>query len=100
MSPREFLDVDPRMLHLPGSRRSGADPFKLHRQIARYGASIADMPPLEVSRGTDGQLMINNGVTRATRIAQLSPGTLVRVEVIDELPIPVGSFPKIGDSIP
>jgi hypothetical protein len=44
--------------------------------------------------------MINNGVTRATRIAQLSPGTLVRVEVIDELPIPVGSFPKIGDSIP
>jgi len=35
---------------------------------------------LEVSRGTDGELVINNGVTRATRIAKLSPGTTVRVE--------------------
>ena len=100
MSPREFLDVDPRTLHLPGSRRSGADAFKLHRHMARYGASVQGMPPLEVSRGTDGELMINNGVTRATRIARLSPGTTVRVEVIDDLPIPVGSFPTIGESIP
>lgn len=58
------------------------------------------MPPLEVSRGTDGELVINNGVTRATRIARLSPGTTVHVEIIDDLPIPVGSFPSIGDSIP
>jgi hypothetical protein len=58
------------------------------------------MPPLEVSRGTDGELVINNGVTRATRIAKLSPGTTVRVEVIDDLPIPVSSFPSIGDLIP
>jgi hypothetical protein len=36
----------------------------------------------------------------ATRIAKLSPGTLVRVEVIDDLPIPVGSYPKIGDLLP
>ena len=58
------------------------------------------MPPIEVSRGSDGELVINNGVTRATRIAKLSPGMLVRVEVIDDLPIPVGSFPSIGDLIP
>ncbi len=58
------------------------------------------MPPLEVSRGTDGELVINNGVTRATRITKLSPGTTVHVEVIDDLPIPVGSFPSIGDLIP
>jgi hypothetical protein len=58
------------------------------------------MPPLEVSRGNDGELVINNGVTRATRIAKLSPGTLVRVELIDDLPIPVGAFPSIGDLIP
>jgi hypothetical protein len=100
MNPRVFLDVDPRTLRLPGSRRSGADPWKLHRQIVRYGASAQGMPPLEVSRGTDGELVINNGVTRATRIAKLCPGTTVRVEVIDDLPIAVGSFPSIGDLQP
>lgn len=100
MNPRVFLDVDPRTLRVPGSRRSGADPWKLHRQIAKHGNSTQGMPPLEVSRGTDGELVINNGVTRATRIAKLSPGTTVRVEVIDDLPIPVGSFPSIGDLIP
>lgn len=100
MAPRVFLDVDPRTLRVPGSRRSGADPWKLHRQIAQCGNSTHGMPPLEVSRGTDGHLLINDGVTRATRIAKLSPGTTVRVEVIDDLPIPVGSFPSIGDLIP
>jgi hypothetical protein len=100
MNPRVFLDVDPRTLRVPGSRSSGADPWKLHRQIAQFGSSTPGMPPLEVSRGTDGELVINNGVTRATRIAKLSPGTMVRVEVIDDLPIPVGSFPSIGDLIP
>jgi hypothetical protein len=100
MTPRVFLDVDPRTLRLPGSRRSGADPMKLHRQIAQFGTSVVGMPPLEVSRGTDGALVINNGVTRATRIAKLLPGVTVRVEVIDDLPIPVGSFPSIGDVLP
>lgn len=100
MNPRVFLDVDPRTLRVPGSRRSGADLFKLHRQIAQFGGSDQGMPPIEVSRGIDGQLVINNGVTRATRMAQMSPGTTVRVEVIDDLPIAVGSFPAIGDMIP
>jgi hypothetical protein len=100
MTPRVFLVVDPRTLRVPGSRRCGADPFKLHRQIARFGKATGGMPPLEVSRGTDGELMINDGVTRATRIAKLSPGTLVRVEVIDHLPVAVNSFPSIGDLIP
>jgi hypothetical protein len=53
-----------------------------------------------MGRGTDGELVINDGVTRATRIAKLSSGTTVRVEVIDDLPIPVGSFPSIGDLLP
>lgn len=100
MNPRVFLDVDPGTLRVPSSRRAGADPWKLHRQIVKHGSSTQGMPPLEVSRGTDGELVINNGVTRATRIAKLSPGTTVRVEVIDDLPIPVGSFPSIGDLIP
>jgi hypothetical protein len=100
MNPRVFLVVDPRTLRVPGSRSSGADLLKLHRQIAQFGSSDHGMPPLEVSRGIDGEFVINNGVTRATRIAKLSPGLAVRVEVIDDLPIPVGSFPSIGDLIP
>jgi hypothetical protein len=58
------------------------------------------MPTVEVSRGTDGELVINNGVTRATRVAMLRSGLLIRVEVIDDLPIPVGSYPSVGDLIP
>ena len=58
------------------------------------------MPPVEVYRGTDGELMIYNGVTRATRIAKLLPGQLIRVEVIDDLPTPVGHLPTVGDTLP
>jgi hypothetical protein len=100
MNPRVFLDVDPRTLWLPGSRRSGADPFKLQRQIAKFGSSVQGMPPLEVSRGTDGELVINDGLTRATRVAKLLPGVTVRVEGVDDLPFPVGSYTSIGDLNP
>ena len=58
------------------------------------------MPPLLVSRGSDGELVINDGVTRASRVAKLLPGTPVRVEVIDDLPIPVGTYPSVGDLLP
>jgi len=100
MQPRLFLDLDPRALHLPTSRITGADPFKLHRQIAKFGTSTRGMPVLEVSRGSDGELMIDDGVTRATRVAKLLPGVLVRVEVIEDFPAPVGHLPTIGDTIP
>jgi hypothetical protein len=100
MNPRVFLDVDPRTLRLPSSRRSGADPAKLQRQIAQFGRSVTGMPDLLVSRGTDGALVISDGVTRATRVAKLLPGRRVRVEVIDDLPIPVGSYPAVGDMLP
>jgi hypothetical protein len=100
MPPRLFLDVDPRTLHLPTTRPGGADSFKLHRQIARFGKTTQGMPPLEVSRGSDGELMISDGVTRATRVAMLLPGQLVRVEVIDDYPVPVGHLPTIGDTVP
>jgi hypothetical protein len=100
MDPRLFLDVDPRALHLPTSRPSGADPLKLHRQIARHGTSTQGMPPLEVYRGTDGALMIFDGVTRATRVTKLLPGQRVRVEVIDDIPTAVGHLPTVGDRLP
>jgi hypothetical protein len=100
MNPRLFLDVDPRRLHLPTPRLSGADPLKLHRQIVRHGTSTQGLPPLEVYRGTDGELMIFDGVTRATRVGKLLPGQPVRVEVIDDLPTPVGHLPTVGDKLP
>jgi hypothetical protein len=98
--PSDFRDVDPRELRVPSSRRTGADPVKLQRQIARFGASAAGLPPLITYEGSDGVLVIYNGVTRATRIAKLAPGTLVRVEVIGKLRRAYGPDPKIGDLLP
>ena len=95
-----FLDVDPRTLHLPPSARCGADPGKLQRQIARFGKSAAGMPAPWVYQGSDGALVISNGVTRATRVAKLLPGVLVRVEVIGTLKTPVGHYPTVGDRLP
>jgi hypothetical protein len=97
--PSEFRDVDPRELRAPPSRPR-ADPIKLARQIARFGGSSAGMPPLIVYEGVDGALVIYNGVTRATRIAKLAPGTLVRVEVIGRLRRAFAQEPKIGDVLP
>src|SRR2546430_6875116 len=100
MNPRVFLDVDPRTLHLPTTRPAGADPLKLQRQLARFGSATQGMPPLEVYRGTDGELVVYDGVTRATRVAKLLPRQLVRVEVIDDLPTPVGHLPTVGEKLP
>ena len=100
MSSPVFLDVDPRTLHLPPSARFGADPGKLQRQIARFGRSTTGMPAPWVYRGSDGALVITNGVTRATRVAKLLPGVLIRVEVIGEQKSPVGHYPTVGDRLP
>jgi hypothetical protein len=100
MSDREFLQVDPATLHLPGGRRDGVDPMKLHRQMARHGMSVAGMPPLEVSLGIDGELVINDGMTRATRVAQYFPGTPVTVEVTGALPVAVdGGLPTVKERL-
>jgi hypothetical protein len=99
MSHREFLQVDPGSLRLPGGRRDGVDPMKLHRQLARHGLSVIGMPPLEVSRGSDGELVINDGVTRATRVAKYLPGTLVTVEVIGTLPVAVRGLPTVRERL-
>ncbi len=96
----DYRDVDPRELRPPPSRRQGADPAKLARQIMLFGRSSAGMPPPWVYEGTDGVLVLYNGVTRATRIAKLAPGTLIRVEVIGKLPRAFGADPKIGDLLP
>jgi hypothetical protein len=96
----DLRDVDPRDLRVPPSRSQGADLMKLARQISLFGQSVVGMPPPWVYEGTDGVLVLYNGVTRATRIAKLAPGTLIQVEVIGVLPKAFATDPKIGDLIP
>ena len=96
----EFLDVDPRTLRLPTPRWAGADPVKLTRQISRFGKSTQGMPPIWVLRGANGELMIIDGVTRATRVAKFLPGRTVRVEVTDEqLNMDYSSYPTVEDKL-
>ena len=99
MNPPEFLKVDPCSLHLPTTRPNGADPVKLQRQIAHYGTSTEEIPPILVYRGSDGALIIFDGVTRASRIAKLRPGILVAVEVIGNFPFPCGHLPTVGERL-
>ena len=97
--PADFRDVDPAELRLPSSRSSGADPRKLQRQIAHYGKAITGMPPLLVYEGSDGVLQLIDGVTRATRVAKLLPGTKVRVEVLGRLRRPKAGNRRIGAAL-
>ena len=96
--PADFRDIDPAELRLPSSRASGANPFKLQRQIAQYGDSVIRMPTLLAYEGSDGVLELVDGVTRATRVAKLRPGTLVKVEVLGRLRRPAAKR-RIGDSL-
>jgi hypothetical protein len=100
MKARVFVDIDPRMLRLPWSRRDGADPIKLTRQMSRFGASLAGMPPPFVYRATDGELVLGDGVTRAVRAAKFSPGSMIRVEIIGNLKGPASALTKVGDKLP
>lgn len=98
---REFLQVDPRKLRLPWSRREGTDPTKLARQIAQFGKRTDGMPPIEVARGKDGILRISNGATRATRVAKLLPGQLVDVEVSENIPnADFSRLPTVEEKLP
>jgi hypothetical protein len=95
-----FRDVDPRELRLTSTRRSGPDPYKLQRQIAKHGSSAVGMPPPVVYEASDGVLVLYNGVTRAARIAKTCPGATIRVEVAGRLRRAYSGEPKIGDFIP
>ena len=97
----EFLQVDPATLRLPKSRDQGADPVKLHRQIAKFGKDVAEMPPPWVTRDKNGELQILDGVTRATRVAKLMPGVLLTVLVTAEEPLKdYRRFPSVGERLP
>ncbi len=95
---QDFREVDPRELRL--ASRRGADPDKLQRQVARFGASSAGMPPPWVYEAADGVLVVYNGITRATPISKLAPGTPIRVEVVGKLRRAYANEPKVGDFPP
>lgn len=92
-------EVDAGELRLPPSRASGADPWKLHQQIRKFGSSKDGMPPIFVQEDPDGILEISDGVTRATRIAKLAPGETVPVVVIGQYRRSRANSPRVRDQI-
>lgn len=68
--------------------------------MSLFGQSAVGMPPPWVYEGSDGVLVLYNGVTRATRIAKLAFGATIRVEEIGKLPKAFAADPKIGDLLP
>lgn len=98
---RRLFDVDPAALRLPTTPAPGADTAKLARQISRYGNSVSGLPPSVVVRAAGGELVINDGVTRTTRVAKLLPGKTVWVEVTAECPNwSVSTYPTVKDRLP
>ena len=95
-----FFDVNPATLRLPHERIDGADPAKLQRQTALHGRSLTGMPPVLVYGGSDGELMLSDGVTRATRAAKLCPGLVIPAELLGCLPQPVGHLPTVQEKLP
>ena len=86
-------------LRLPPEREDGPDPFKLTEQIREYEGNAAGMPALEVTRGAGGELMINDGVTRAARLYWSDPGATVLVDVIQETEYDFTGLPRIRDVV-
>ena len=99
MAVPEILHVDPKTLRLPPSRESGADAFKLARQIGRYGSSVDGLPRVFAFRAADGELVVFDGVTRATRVAKLVPGYNIEIEVIGSYRGSAAYLPTIGDRL-
>src|SRR5262249_25532313 len=96
---------------IPASRSPGAAPAL---EPAGRGRPVqvgpADRPvrgqdgrdaSLLVVRGKGGLLRISDGVTRATRVADLLPGQTVTVEVIEDRPnADFSKNPTVGDKLP
>ena len=59
--------VLPGLLRVSSMRPEGADEMKLQDQFNEFGFSVVGMPPIEVTLGMGGEMMISNGMMRATR---------------------------------
>ena len=93
-----FRDVDPVKY---ACRQDGPNVRRYRRQVQQFGGNVEGIPRIEVTEGRNGELMINNGVTRAMRVFNLSPGTDVPIEVIDVRPnIECGELKKVRDMAP
>jgi hypothetical protein len=69
-------------------------------QIRQFGSEINGMPPVQVTKDQNGELMINDGVTRATRVAKLRPEAKITVEIIDDLPrVSFEHLPRVRERI-
>ena len=75
--------VDPGDLRLAPGRQNGPDVWRLADQVSHFDGRVDDMPAIEVTEGHGGELMINNGVTRAVRAFRQAPGSLVPIEIFD-----------------
>ncbi len=96
--------VSPGTLRLPSTRRD-VDLTKLADQYRAFGSGLSGMPPILVTRCAGGEMMINDGVTRATRhapratrIARYAPGAVVPVDVLEERPnVDVSHLRRVQD---
>ncbi len=79
----DIRHVKPGGLRVSPMRPEGADPMKLQDQFNEFGFSVVDMPPIEVTLGLGGEMMINNGMTRAARCCIVNSEQPVAVEIID-----------------
>jgi hypothetical protein len=96
---RPIRQVDPAELRLSPSRAAGADWWKLHRQIRKFGSSKDGMPPIFVYEDPEGLLEIFDGATRATRIAKFAPGMTVPVLVFGQMPTSRKDLKRLGDTL-
>jgi hypothetical protein len=69
MKPREFLQVDPASLHLPGSRRDGADMRSMDQTRGDLLAALSELSQLR-PEWRFGQTVAN----LATTAGRLEPG--------------------------
>lgn len=99
-NPGIIIEVDPSRLRVNPSKIQGADPTRHHFQISQFGRSKDGMPALWVAQTSDNELVILNGMTRATRIAKLSPGTTVPVEITEHWRRRGATLPTIGERLP
>lgn len=67
--------------------------------MTRFGTSIAGQPPPEVKRGSDGEYVIYDGVTRATRAARYHPGVPILVEVTGRVKQPLSDWKRIEETL-
>ncbi len=94
----DFRYVLPGKLRLPPTRPEGADDYKLAMQEIESGSSTEGMPSIEVLLGSDGQMIIFNGVTCAIRAYRYHPNTPVLVEVTDVvLSVNLSRYKTIGE---